>query len=47
MIARLIRWSIVNRFLVLLATLMRHRLGAVGDVAGRRSTRFPTCPTCR
>jgi hypothetical protein len=47
MIAALIRWSIVNRFLVLLATRDRHRLGRVGSCSARRWTRCPTCRTCR
>ena len=47
MIAALIRWSIANRFLVLLATVMVTGVGRVGAAAGRRSTRCPTCPTCR
>ena len=44
-IARLIRWSTVNRPLVLLVTL-RRRLGYL-RCATRRSTRSRTCPTCR
>ena len=45
MIARLIRWSIANRFLVLLATLMVTRVGRVGDVAhaARRDSRSVRC----
>jgi len=46
MIAKLIRWSIANRFLVLLATLMS-RHGACGRFTGRHSTRFPTYRMCR
>ena len=47
MIARLIRWSIANRFLVLLATVAARGRRRVGGAAARRSTRFPTCPTRR
>ena len=47
MIAALIRWSIANRFLVLLATLDASRPGACGRCCARRSMRCPTCPTCR
>ena len=46
MIAQLIRWSIANRFLVLLATLMSPP-GASGRCCARRSMRFPICRTCR
>ena len=47
MIAALIRWSIANRFLVLLATVMVTAWGVMVAARARRSTRFPTCPTCR
>ena len=47
MIAKLIRWSIANRFLVLLATLIVTAWGVWSLLTRRRSTRFPTCPTCR
>ncbi len=43
----LIRWSIANRFLVLLATAARHRVGRLRRCCARRSMRCPTCPTCR
>ena len=46
MIAKLIHWSIANRFLVLLATVMVTAWGVISLLA-RRSTRCPTCPTCR
>ena len=47
MIAALIRWSIANRFLVLLATLLLAGVGRLVASHARRSTRCPTCPTCR
>jgi Cu/Ag efflux pump CusA len=46
MIARLIRWSVGNRFLVLLATVMLTAWG-LWALRTRRWTRCPTCPTCR
>ena len=47
MIAKLIRWSIANRFLVLLATFDAQRLGRVSRCSARRWTRCLTCRTCR
>jgi Cu/Ag efflux pump CusA len=47
MIAKLIRWSIANRFLVLLATADAHGLGGMGACCARRSMRCRTCRTCR
>ena len=41
MIAALIRWSIANRFLVLLATLMLSAWGVWSLLRARRSTRLP------
>ena len=46
MIAALIRWSIVNRFLVLLATVMLSAWVCTRCNA-RRSMRCRTCRTCR
>ena len=47
MIAALIRWSLANRFLVLLATLLVSAWGVWSLLSARRSTRFPISPTCR
>lgn len=46
MIAKLIRWSVANRFLVLLATLFIVAWGC-GRCATRRSMRCRISPTCR
>jgi Cu/Ag efflux pump CusA len=44
MIAALIRWSVGNRFLVLIATLF---LVAAGMVVGGAHAAGRACPTCR
>ncbi len=44
MIAALIRWSVANRFLVVLATLA---LAIAGALVRPRSMRSPTFPTCK
>lgn len=46
MIANLIRWSVANRFLVLLATLFITAAG-LWSIKTTPSTRCPISPTCR
>lgn len=46
MIESLIRWSIANRFFVLLATLLLVGVGLY-SLKIRRWMRFPTCPMYR
>jgi Cu(I)/Ag(I) efflux system membrane protein CusA/SilA len=45
MIANLIRWSLANRFLVLIITALTVAAGIYA--VARHSTPFPICPMCR
>ena len=47
MIAKLIHWSIANRFLVLLLRTVMVTAWGVISLPARRSTRCPICRTCK